>query len=79
METPPIFVTVLFTVLMVCTVAGLAALAVAGFLIPVRAINERDDDDDDGRGGDEGFTPDPWGPSGTYNPIEEHDEELICQ
>lgn len=76
-QTPPIFVTVFFSVIMIATIVAMIALVVSGLLIPIRNIEERDDDDE--RGGDEGFTPDPWGPSGTYNPIEQHDEELICQ
>lgn len=71
---------IFFIVLMIGTVVGLLAVGVAGLLLPVVNIKEDDDEDDSGHdGGDEGFTPDPWGPTGNYNPIEEHEEELTCQ
>lgn len=81
MTSPPLFVSVLFVVMLVASAAGILALFVSGVIAMFGQDEPKieDDDEDDGRGGDEGFTPDPWGPTGNSDPLEQHEDELICQ
>ena len=71
-QTLPFVVSVLFSLLLI----GLFAAIIGVFVAGVFAVKDMmsGDDEDDNDGGDEGFTPDPWGSPSSSNPVEHEDE-----
>jgi hypothetical protein len=77
----PAFVSILFILMVIGTCAALLAIFVSGILamFGYDGRPKPEDNDDDHRGGDEGFTPLPWGPTDADLEQREEESELTLQ